>query len=697
MEILGFISAIAAVAVALTALSQNKRSIASWSFAVGVLILTAEAMLTSVFAGSILADDVVRWENTRLLLVTLLPCPWLIFSLCYARGNHRQFVKKWRIALGGLSIAPLALAVVFRFQLVVLVTQETSTTQVLRLTPAGFAIHLLLLASAVLVLMNLERTFRASVGAMRWRIKFMILGVGLLFAARAYTSSQALLFHAATPSLATVDVCALLLASLLVLRSLLRHGSVETTVYPSHAVLHNSLTVLLAGLYLFVVGVLARVVALLGGDSSFALKAFLVLVVLIGLAALLLSDKVRLQTRRFVSRHFRRPMYDYRAVWRSFTEATARCVQTSDLCNITVALVSQLFQALSVTVWLLDDRRQNLVFGASTCHDASAARIRNQQLLPADSARIIEDLKKFNAPIDIDAINEVSAVFLRNLHPDEFRKGGNRICIPLTAGSECLGLMMLGDRVGGLPYSEQDLDLLKSVADQVAASLLNISLAHRLSQSKQLEAFQAMSSFFVHDLKNTASTLSLMLQNLPIHFNDPAFREDALRGISRTVTHINDLISRLSSLRQELSIKPDEADLNAIVSQVLKSFTSPNIEVIQDLRPMPRIRLDSPHIQNVLSNLLLNAREALSANGRIWIETRHTNDWAVVAVRDNGCGMSEEFVKNSLFRPFQTTKQKGIGIGMFQCKTIVEAHHGRIEVETEPGKGTAFRVLLPVT
>src|SRR5207253_2429032 len=114
-------------------------------------------------------------------------------------------------------------------------------------------------------------------------------------------------------------------------------------------------------------------------------------------------------------------------------------------------------------------------------------------------------------------------------------------------------------------YSIQEFDLLKSVSDQAAASLFNLQLAQRLSQAKQLEAFQSMSTFFVHDLKNTASTLSLMLENLPVHFNDPVFRADALRGITNTVTHITELIGRLRLLRETLALETVESDLNELV------------------------------------------------------------------------------------------------------------------------------------
>jgi signal transduction histidine kinase len=78
------------------------------------------------------------------------------------------------------------------------------------------------------------------------------------------------------------------------------------------------------------------------------------------------------------------------------------------------------------------------------------------------------------------------------------------------------------------------------------------------------------------------------------------------------------------------------------------------------------------------------------------VETVQSDGWAILSVADNGCGMSPAFLKASLFRPFQTTKKKGLGIGMFQSKMIIEAHRGKIQVESEPGTGTTFRVMLPL-
>ncbi len=700
---LAFASAMLCGAVALAVIWNERRSIVHLAFVTGMVLLALESIFSGLSWQAVAVSwnettvrQMMDWQQCRLCASALLPGVWLFFALSYGRGNYREFLNRWKFLLLITFILPLALVAMDGRDLITPAWLPDGSCRLALGGLGGFCFYLLLLAGLVLVGINLEKTFRASVGIMRWRIKFMILGLAVLFAVRFCTNSQVLLSHTLDLRLQMVEAGALLVACLLMLRASFRAGHFDLDVYPSHAVLQGSLTVLLAGIYLLAIGVLAKLVSLLSLGEGELVRWFVFLVAAVLFAILLLSDRVRLRLSRFVSRHFQRPLYDYRTVWRRFTEATASCMNQNDLCQVAVKAVTDLFQALSVSIWLVDEQQAQLVFIASTfLSEAKAETLRPGK---EEFAEILPALRARHEPVDIDAEKTNWAEILRRCHPDEFRKGGNRVCVPMIVGEELTGLLILGDRVSGAKFTWQDFDLLKCIGDHIAAGLLNTRLSQKLLQAKELEAFQTMSAFFVHDLKNTANTLNLMLQNLPVHFDDPAFRADALRGVSKTVAHINRLIGRLGSIRHELQIKPVEADLNELVAKSLAGWEEvAGIHLKKELSPLPKVWFDPEQMLKVTTNLIFNAREALPPSaGQVRIQTLQHNGWAVLAIADNGCGMSQEFLSRSLFRPFQTTKKNGLGIGMFQSKMIVEAHHGKIEVESQPGLGTTFRIFLPL-
>jgi putative PEP-CTERM system histidine kinase len=301
-------------------------------------------------------------------------------------------------------------------------------------------------------------------------------------------------------------------------------------------------------------------------------------------------------------------------------------------------------------------------------------------------------------PVDLKGREDDWAEDLRRIYGlDEVKESQIRYCIPLNASGRLVGIMTLSEKVFYEPLTYEETELIKTIADQAAAALMNLRLSERLRQSQELEAFQSMSAFFMHDLKNLASKLSLVTQNLPVHIDNPEFRTDALKTISQSVTKINAMSSRLSLLSQKLELNLTKTDLKDLVESTISDTKDYILAPIsENLNTVPSLLLDREQIHKVLENLLMNAYDALRDNGQITVTTCSHDKWVEISVRDNGCGMSKEFIEKNLFRPFQTTKKQGMGIGLYHCKTIVEAHGGKIEVDSEEGKGTTFRVLLPV-
>jgi putative PEP-CTERM system histidine kinase len=664
---------------------------ATWCFAIGMLIFALENLFGAKWREADVAETAAFWGSLTLVMKALFPGIWICFSLTYSRGSPRALPLRSRLLILAAFIIPVGISLIFKNQLLpVSPYSDFDANWWVRSHAAARTLNGFQLISAVVVLMNLERTFRSAVGTMQWRIKFIVIGLGIIFGARVYTTSQALLFSEGILVLSGVDSAALLIGCALMVVAFLRSGFGEIDVYPSHAVLRTSVTFVLAGGYLVVVGVLAQVVASTGKAEAFELQTLIVLLAFAGLAIVLLSNRFRQKIRSLVSRHFKRPQYDFRQIWTRVTRSMSSAFGQPAMCAAAAKLISETFNVLSVSIWLLDEDR--LAFGASTSRSASEASAVLQ-----DPQQTFARIRMLRKPFELEKAKGDHIEALKQISLNQFRTGGNRICVPLCAGNNCMGIAILADRVGGTPYSIEEFDLLKCIGDQVAVGLLNLRLTDEITSGKELEAFQAMSAFFVHDLKNAASTLSLTLKNLPLHFDDPAFRQDVLRGIGETTERINQLISRLTALRR-LELNLAEVDLNSVVDDAVNGMNGTlNVRVMRDFRLQPKVRLDRDQFGSVINNLLLNARDAVGSEGEVKIQTAADNEWAIVSVADNGCGMTPEFVRSSLFRPFQTTKKKGLGIGMFQSKMIVEAHQGRILVKSEPAVGTTFRIMLPLS
>jgi putative PEP-CTERM system histidine kinase len=689
-----FFAAVFNAGLAVAVVLRRHRSAGGWFFTLGMLVLAAECFFAGRTLSASSVPEIQAASESLLRTGVLIPFTWIGFSLTYLRGDWKYYLKRWWLPVTMALLVPVALTTGVAGDLL---TVEISTAESwqARFKPAAIGINATILLAAIAVLYNLERTLSGAVGTNRWKIKFALLGIGVVFGPRIYTRSHALIFYGVDAHCAFVDAGGVLVGGVLMLIAFLRQGFATTDLYLSRSVIQSSVTLILAGGYLLAVGVFAKWAAALGGGIQ--LPALIMLSGGASLAILLMSDRLRQKLRSFVERNFRRPHHDSRGLWSAFTALLSGASDQRSYAASAANLLAGPFQVLSVTVWIHDEGADSLVPAASTATpDGGSPDGPTGALSPAGP--LLEALRAAGKPFDLETLAEHRLDPLRAAAPGRFPKGGHRFCLPLLAGDRVLGAVTLADRVNGQPYSAEDLDLLHCISDQIAAGLLRFQLTEEVARSREFEAFQAMSTFLVHDLKNAASSLTLMLKNLPVHFDNPDFRRDALQALGSSVSRINQITSRLGTLRKKLEVKAVETDLNALIREVLTSVPLPeNIQLVQELQPVPPVPADPELMGNAVTNLLINAREAMPpGGGRITVETSVNGKQAIISVADSGCGMSPAFVRNSLFRPFQTTKNTGLGIGMFQCRAIVHAHSGSLQVESEPGEGTTIRVLLPL-
>ncbi|MBO0800442.1 MAG: HAMP domain-containing protein, partial [Blastocatellia bacterium] len=218
-------------------------------------------------------------------------------------------------------------------------------------------------------------------------------------------------------------------------------------------------------------------------------------------------------------------------------------------------------------------------------------------------------------------------------------------------------------------------------------------------EQKQFESFARLSSVMTHDLKNQILSLSLLVSNMERKFDREGFKEDAMRTLSDSVNNLENLVAKLSDPRTPTKRIREKSNLTHLVERVIQrtvAQASNRYQVSVQLKPEVYATVDGRAIERVIENLVINALEAMPDGGSLSVTTQTNNGYAVIIVADSGKGMTDEFMRERLFHPFATTKKKGIGLGLYSCRDIIEQHGGQIEVASKVNAGTEFKIILPV-
>jgi signal transduction histidine kinase len=277
--------------------------------------------------------------------------------------------------------------------------------------------------------------------------------------------------------------------------------------------------------------------------------------------------------------------------------------------------------------------------------------------------------------------------------------------------SRSKGIAQVTEGVSAIAKGELDRRIILQSSDDYRALADNINVVTdqlraqiaREEESRQFDSFMRISAMLTHDLKNAIEGLSLTVGNMERHFDNPQFRADAMKGLTGATDKLKALVARLSRPITTLSgehKRPTNIDLIPIIQRVLTMTAEPlrsKHSIVTRLPPTLHALADPARVEEVLENLVLNAFEAMAdKGGTLTIEAGQTENGApMFSVSDTGHGMSSQFIKTRLFRPFATTKKTGIGLGLYTCREVIIASGGSIEVESAEGAGTTFRVVLP--
>ncbi|WEF34509.1 XrtA/PEP-CTERM system histidine kinase PrsK [Pseudoduganella chitinolytica] len=549
---------------------------------------------------------------------------------------------------------------------------------------AAITVRLLL---AVLGILLVEQLYRHTPVRERWGIKFACLGLGTLFVYDFYLYCDALLFRRLQPDLwAARGVVDALCVPLLAITAA-RNPGWKLGLTLSRQVAVRSAALVGCAAYLLAMAAGGWYLRRVGG----AWGALMQLAALVGagllLAGVLFSGAARARLRVFISKHFYQARFDYRDEWRRFTQALSEGGPIPG--ERAIQAIAALAESPAGALWIARDggrlepaARWNMPaqYGTEPLDSPFCTLLRERQWV-VDASRPWPDGAQ--PGVELPAwLHGVAQLWL---------------VVPLLLHGRLFGFVALARPRTEVKPDWELFDLLRLAGSQAASCLAHGELADRLAVARQFESFNRMSTFVVHDLKNLLSQHSLLLANAERHKHNPAFQEDMLETLAHSVRKMTGLLQRLS--------RSDPAGGDVARALPLADVVRRAVAAYAAARPCPLLEAadeqlvadaDDQRLERVLAHLLQNALEATSPEGSIRVVLRRQDDAALIELRDTGIGMSEAFVRDRLFRPFETTKPAGMGIGVYESREYIRELGGRLEVESRPGVGTTFRVILPL-
>lgn len=539
---------------------------------------------------------------------------------------------------------------------------------------------------AVMGMLLIEQLFRNASGKERWGIKFACLAMGGMFAYDFYFYVDALLFNRVNAEIWTARGFVNSFAVPLIAVSAARNPTWSAGIAVSRRLLFHSATFVGSAVYLLAVSIAGYYLRFFGGDWGTVLQATLLSGAGVFLAAVLFSGAFRSWLKVSISKHFYNYGYDYREEWLRFTRTLS--VDGPELGERAVRAIAELVESPKGVLFVRDEYAQYALaadWNLSSTFDP----------VPTD-ASICAFLRDRQWIIDIEEYD---------IHPEKYEGltlpawSGNFpeawLIVPLLQNGELFGFVILARPRSKITVNWEVLDLLKVAGIQAASYLARQKSANALAVASQFETFNRMSTFVVHDLKNLVSQLALLVANAEKHKNSPEFQQDMLETIEHAVRRMRVLLEKFN--RGSSVEHPGRVSLDWLLPQAIasKAVSKPG-PALDIQRPGLVVSADAGRLERVIGHLIQNAIEATARGGQVTVRLTERNVCAVIEVVDTGRGMSEQFIRTRLFKPFESTKSAGMGIGVFETREYVHQIGGRLEVESLQGSGTTFRVILPL-
>lgn len=545
--------------------------------------------------------------------------------------------------------------------------------------------------SAIIGLILIEQIYRNTFSEQRWSIKYLCLGLGALFIVDFILYSKSLLFDTLDTSLwnSRGIINALIMPMLAI--SILRMQENITTLTVSRKLIFHTTILFGSGLYLILMSIAGFYIRDYGGNWGEVAQTLFIFLGIVLLLVLFVSGKIRALIKVYFSKHFFQYNYDYRDEWIKLSKTLARLDSVSELSGLIVKTMGNLVESSGGGLWLKNEQGDFYLAEQHSLGFEPVFLFRGDEpfIKFLDSKQWVMDFVEY--ALDPELYGDI------DLSDWLYRKSQVWLMVPLLRLNSLEAFVVLTRARAPRVLNWEDHDLLKTVGMQFANALALNRTIDELSHVKQFEAYNRLSAFIVHDLKNLVAQIALIVKNAEKHKRNPEFVDDSiatLENVTHKMQHIIDQLKKGTLKKESKTV----IDLTKIIKDVAaqQAGNTPVLQLSCDLDEC-LVCGEQGKMIAILGHLVQNAQEATAANGFVKLDLTRDQQQAIIKIIDNGVGMDKQFIAQRLFKPFDTTKgNAGMGIGVYEARDYILKHSGQIDVESTPGVGTIFTLSLPL-
>lgn len=660
---------------------RNRRPHTQFPYRVVALTVLSTAMWGWFALAHILVGPTVGGlQLASVIMDTLRYGGWFAFLLVLLRSDQPKAATtrvSWLMVCAGL---------------LVIVGVVVPVWNQIELNLNGESTRLSLLArmsSSIFALVLLEQVFRNATEDSRWNIKPLCLGLAGVFLFDLYVYSQAVMFGRVDASALQIRGGVHAIVAPLLALSMSRRSDWISKIRISPKAAFHSASLFIAGIYLVFMSAVGYYVRFFGGEWGQALQVGLVFFAILSLLVLAVSGSVRANLRVFLGKHFFRYRYDYREEWLKFTRTLFSRNTPQEVGQQVIRGLADMLESPGGGLWV----RAN-----GDAAFSQTARWNMPQTLDREMADspLCEFMVTSGWVINLEEFRSYSRRYGDLRLPKWLQETEQAwLVVPLMVGSELIGFVVLASARTSVEVNWEVNDLLKTAGQQAASFLAQMQATEALLEVRKFDSFNRMSAFVVHDLKNIVTQLSLMMKNAKRLSGNPEFQQDMLITVENSLDRMRQLMLQL----REGATPPGAAfgvDLNQIAERIRLMSAGRGRALELHVGEPVLARGHEERLERIVGHMVQNALDATQENGRVSLTVDRVVGQARIVVSDTGHGMSKDFIRDRLFKPFQTTKQAGMGIGAYESFQYVQELGGKIEVKSDEGEGTTMTILLPV-